>query len=165
MFDIKLKVDLSGVDRLTKAYPQASRDARVSKVTEVLMLLERAIKKETPFGAGPIHLRDTIHNAVSVSGQKVSGIVGTPLQHGEPVEMGTKPHFPPIGPIQHWVQTKLHIESEKESRSVAFLIARSISRRGTKGAKMFQTGFEDNEAMVMRILNEIPGDILRRVNQ
>ena len=153
------------MERLTKAYPGASRDARISKITEVLNLLERAIKKETPYGAGPIHLRDTIHNKVSVSGTKVSGILGTPLAHGEPVEMGTKPHFPPIGPIQFWVQQKLHIEGEKESRSVAFLIARAISKRGTKPRKMFSTGFDENEAAVRRILNGIPADIIRRVNQ
>jgi hypothetical protein len=164
MLELKVKFDFSAMDRLAKKFPTAVRDAQVSKITEVLMLLERAIKKETPYGAGPIHLRDTIHSKISVAGEKVVGVTGTPLQYGEPVEMGTKPHFPPIGPIQFWVEQKLHIEG-KEARGVAFLIARAISKRGTKPHKMFMTGLEENEAMVIRILQEIPADIIRRINQ
>ena len=163
MFEITTKTDLRDLERLIKAYPKVSQDVRISKITEALMLLEREIKKVTPFGAGPIHLRDTIFSKTHTSGEKVWGTIGTPLEHGEPVEFGTKPHFPPIGPIQFWVQEKLHIEDEKESRSVAFLIARAISRRGTKGKKMFGHGFEENEERVMRILESIPEEIVRRI--
>lgn len=164
MFDTKLKVDLTDLEELTRAYPEESRKAKIAKMTEALNLLEREIKKKTPYGAGPIHLRDTIHDKVSVSGKKVIGILGTPVQHGEPVERGTKSHFPPTGPIQFWVEKKLGY-SGKEAASVAFLIARAISKRGTKGAHMFEEGFEENEARVMRILEEIPDEIVRRVNR
>jgi hypothetical protein len=47
---------------------------------------------------------------------------------------------------------------------VAFLIARAISKRGTKGAAMFEEGFGENEADVIRILEMIPGDIVKSVN-
>jgi len=162
MFETKLKVDISSLEELTKEYPEASREARVSKLTEALMLLERVVKQGTPHGAGPIHLRDSIHGKVSFSGQKVVGILGTPMQHGEPVELGTRPHFPPVGPIQHWVEVKLGY-SGKEAASVAFLIARAISRRGTKGKHMFEKGFEKSESTIIRILEEIPADIVRRL--
>jgi len=179
MFGIKTKVDLSELEELTKRYPEASREARVMKLTEAVNLLEAAVKKETPYGAGPIHLRDTEHSSVKVSGEKVAGIVGTPAKYGEPVEMGTKPHFPPIGPIQFWVEKKLGL-SGKEATSAAFGIAMAMSGKGarrkrggkrmtkpwggTKGAKMFETGFEEQEARVMAILNEILEEIVRRVS-
>jgi len=163
MFRIKTKVDLSELEEMTKRYPETSRQARVMKLTEAMNLLEAAVKRKTPYGAGPIHLRDTVHSSVKISGEKVAGIVGTPMEHGEPVEMGTKPHFPPTGPIQFWVEKKLGY-SGAEAASVAFLIARAISVRGTKGAKMFETGFEEQEARVMAILNEIPEEIVRRVS-
>lgn len=38
--------------------------------------------------------------------------------------------FPPIAPLQGWVQKKLGISDEKKSKSVAFLIARKIRTRG-----------------------------------
>lgn len=161
MLDVKFKIDLSEIEELTRKYPEISKNVRISKLTEALMLLEAEVEKGTPYGAGPIHLRDAYHTKVNVAGKKVIGILGNPLEHGEPVEMGTKPHFPPIAPIQFWVEKKLHLEG-KEAASVAFLIARAISRRGTKGAKMFETAFEDNEHRVRSILGEIPAEIVRQ---
>lgn len=162
MLESRLIADLSDLKKLTKLYPKVSQDVREAKLTEALMLLERAVKLETPEGAGPIHLRDSIFPKVTMSGKKVSGSLGTPLEHGEPVELGTRPHFPPTAPIQHWVEKKLGY-SGKEAASVAFLIARAISRRGTKGARMFERGFDDNEAAVMRILESIPAEIIKRM--
>lgn len=163
MFDIKLKVDSGQIERLSGRFPAAARRAKVARITEALALLEREIKKDTPYGAGPIHLRDTIHGSVRASGSRATGVLGTPLEHGEPVELGTLPHFPPIGPIQFWVQRKLHIEGESESRAVAFLIARAISRRGTEGRRMFERNFAENKDRLVGILGKIPGDIIREV--
>lgn len=163
MFETKLKVDLQELEALVKEYPEAAKKARMRRLTEAVMLLEREIKRDTPYGAGPIHLRDTIHGAVKEYGERATGILGTPMEYGEPVELGTKPHFPPVGPIEHWVRVKLRLPDEI-APSVAFLIARAISRRGTKGKKMFAHGFEDNEAKIRRILEAIPGDIVREVS-
>ena len=162
MPEIMCKIDGSELERLIRKYPEISRDVREAKILEALALLESAVKKGTPYGAGPIHLRDTVHGKVRVRGQKVTGILGTPMEHGMPVEMGTKPHFPPIGPLEFWVEKKLGL-SGREARSVAFLIARAISVRGTKAAHMFEEGFGENEARVVRILNEIADDIARMV--
>jgi hypothetical protein len=162
MFKVEIKVDLKDVERLTREYPVVSQQVREAKITEALALLERMVRDETPVGAGPIHLRDTIHPTVGVTGEKVWGILGTPAVYGESVEFGTKPHFPPVGPLVHWVERKLGIQG-KEAQSVAFLIARAISKRGTKGAAMFGKGFEQAEAAVTRILMEIPEEIVRRV--
>lgn len=160
--DIKIIKNITGLKELTRKYPEASQRARVSRITEALLLLERDVKTKTPVGAGPIHLRDTIFQRVERGSRAVSGILGTPAAYGEPVEMGTKPHFPPIDPIQHWVERKLGITG-KESRSVAFLIARKISKKGTEGAGMFDRGFSQNEAAVLRMLEQIPSDIVREV--
>lgn len=164
MFNIGIKTDLTAIKELSKRYPKESQAARHAKITEAVNLLERVIKKNAPYGAGPIHLRDTIHEKVSIQGERVVGIVGTPVEWGEPVEMGTKPHFPPVGPIQFWVERKLGYSGD-EAASVAFLIARAISRRGTKGKKMFARGFEENEARVLSILNGIPDEIVRRLHK
>jgi len=162
MFEIKIKVDDSGIERLARQYPDVSKDVREEKITEAIMLLERLVREETPVGAGPIHLRDTIHHKVGSQGVKVWGILGTPAKYGESVELGTKAHFPPVAPLTHWVTRILGIEGEK-AESVAYAIAVAISRRGTKGAQMFQHGFEIGKADVLRMLEEIPGEIVRRV--
>lgn len=164
MLETKIIVDLKELEILSMEFPKISMDVREAKLTEGLMLLERAVKLKTPEGAGPIHLRDSIFPKVSMSGKSVKGLLGTPLVHGEPVESGTRPHFPPTGPIQHWVEKKLGY-SGKEAKSVAFLIARAISRRGTKGSFMFAKAFSENEAAVKRILNSIPAEIIRRIKK
>lgn len=163
MLNINIKADLANVEMLSRQYPEASRAARYARITEALLFLEGAVKQATPVGAGPIHLRDTIFHRVQM-GEPVQGLLGTPAQHGLPVELGTKPHFPPVAPIQHWVERKLGY-SGTEAASVAFLIARAISRRGTKAAKMFTGTFEQNEARVLAILHSIPADIVARVSK
>lgn len=71
---------------------------------------------------------------------KVVVFAGAPADvYAAPVETGTRPHFPPIEPLVQWVKRKFnHIRHESEARSLAFIIARSIARRGTRGHLMFQ---------------------------
>ena len=163
MFELKVKAHIEDLERLTKEYPEASKDARIGRITEALQLLENVIKQITPEGAGPIHIRDTMFGKTAIQGDVVYGQFGTPAVYGEPLEYGTKPHFPPVAPIQHWVEKKLGI-SGSEARGVAFCIARAISKRGTPGVHMFEKGFAQSEAQIMRILNQIPDDIIRRLS-
>jgi hypothetical protein len=58
-----------------------------------------------------------------------------------PVELGTRPHFPPVDALMDWVKVKLGISSPTEARRVAFLVARKIAARGTQGAFMFRDAF------------------------
>jgi hypothetical protein len=160
--DVKTIVKLDALKALITKYPDVSQNAQVSRITEVLLLLENVVKTLTPVGAGPIHLRDTIFHQVSI-GQPIVGILGTPCVYGEAVEMGTAPHFPPIAPIQFWVENKLGITG-KQAQSVAFAIAKTISKRGTKGTAMFDKGFSENEATIISILEMIPNDIVKAVN-
>lgn len=162
MADVKIKTDLKDLEKLTKAFPEVSKTARQGRLTEALLLLEREIKRLTPEGAGPIHLRDTIFQKLEMRGESLWGMVGTPAVYGEPLEYGTRAHFPPLKPILFWVEKKLGLMG-KEAKSAAFCIARAISKRGTKGAHMFEKGFEMNEAAVVSILNRIPEDIIRAV--
>ena len=161
--DVKIIVDLKELEALTKRYPEASTTARRGRLQEGLLLLEREIKRLTPEGAGPIHLRDTIFQKLEMRGESAWGLIGTPAVYGAPVEYGTRAHFPPIKPILFWVEKKLGLMG-KEAKSAAFCIARAISRRGTKGARMFGKGFEMNEARVVAILERIPADIVMAVS-
>ena len=55
------------------------------------------------------------------------------------VEHGRAPgRMPPIGPIELWLRRKAGVTD----RSAAFLVARAIGRRGTKGARMFEQGYD-----------------------
>jgi len=161
MIEPKIVVDMKELKDLTEAFPTIARNAKKAKLTEAIELLYAAIVEETPRGAGPVHIADTIFRKVSTSGEQMSGLLGTPAVYGMPLELGSRPHFPPIDPIEHWVERKLGIVG-KASRSVAFLIARKIARKGTDAAKMFERGFEKKAGSVIAILEQIPEDIVRR---
>ena len=164
MFELKIKQDLKDIEKLSKKFPEVSKDVRVSKLTEATMLLERTVRRKTPEGAGPIHLRDTVFQKVTSYGASfggtVRGTVGTPALYGESVEYGTKPHWPPPGPIEYWAVHKLGVSAD-EARAIGFLIARKIAAKGTKGAHMFEKGFAEAEPTVRRILEQIPAEIER----
>lgn len=75
------------------------------------------------------------------------------VNYSQFVHEDTRPHFPPINKIQKWVRLKkltgrYSVKSKKrlggkqtqhdEDRALAWIIARSISRKGTKGIKFFE---------------------------
>lgn len=162
MLKAKITHNIPEIAQLTRRYPGASKRARETKLKDAAMLLVNNIKFHTPEGAGPTHLRDTIHERVIPYGRKIVAMVGTPALYAEPVEYGTVPHFPPLDAIQFWVEGKLHL-SGKEAKSVAYAIARKIADVGTEGAHMFEYGWEDSEWKIMSILNQIPDEIVRQV--
>jgi len=161
MLDVRVDVDSKPLKNLAREYPALFKAVGAAKMDEALLLIERLVKQKAPYGAGPIHLRDTIHGTSRVYASKVVGTIGTPLAYGDPVELGTKPHFPPLAPIQHWVERKLRIEAP-ESKSVAFAVARKIAIEGTEGAKMFAESMEEGEIRIMAILDGIVAEIVRR---
>ncbi|MCU7934116.1 MAG: HK97 gp10 family phage protein [Candidatus Thiodiazotropha sp. (ex Dulcina madagascariensis)] len=135
--------DLEQLDRAWEQTPERVRDALTAATWEAEMLLLREIKEDTPVGATS-NLRQSIHaETPAVLHESVEGIVGTSALHAIPVEMGTRPHFPPVEPLIDWVQAKLDIRDESDAEAVAFAIARKIAARGTKGQFMFRNNFHE----------------------
>lgn len=94
-------------------------------------------------------LRQGVQVSVSGSGVERVGRIFNPIGHAPPVEHGSRPHWPPRGPLELWVRRKLGISEAREVRSVAFVIARAISRRGTPARRMFGQGFARAKAPIM----------------
>ncbi len=69
------------------------------------------------------------------------------------VHEGTRAHFPPSDELERWVELVLNITDEKEVKSVAFLIARAISKRGTKPDPWLRNAFEKIEPKAQANLN------------
>ncbi|WP_316978046.1 hypothetical protein [Shumkonia mesophila] len=128
------------------------------------LLLERETKENTPVGiGGGAGLKGSISaREPEVLADGVIGMVGTPLVHAVPVELGTKPHFPPIQPLADWARLKLGVRPE-EARSVGYLIARKIAARGTEGAFMFTRALDSCRAQIEGYFAAAAGRILARV--
>lgn len=67
---------------------------------------------------------------------------GSSLPYAEPVELGTRPHFPPVQSLEEWVKAKIS-QDPKEIPGIAFCVARKISLDGTKGRFMFRDAREE----------------------
>lgn len=61
------------------------------------------------------------------------------------VETGTRPHFPPTAALLPWVLKKFPGADERKAKSFAFLIARKISKVGTKGIFFFERTRAEHE--------------------
>lgn len=66
----------------------------------------------------------------------IQGIVGGTQKTLVYLEDGTRPHFPPVSALRGWAKRVLGDEN------LAFVVARAISRRGTKAHHMFRKGFD-----------------------
>jgi len=145
--------------------------------------------ERTPHAFGT--LRNSMHGNVTASALAIRGQVVTASPYGAAVEFGSKPHWPPIGPLELWVKRKfagkgsmMQLEAhdiariqrrdvslalsrgrfagrhalaegdvkEKMIRQAAFLVARKISRVGTKGHHMFGKGWAASVSNVERML-------------
>ncbi len=159
-----IAIDIVGLDEMRAAWAQAPEIAR-AELTAAMIEADRLLKGEvqdaTP-SSGHGTLRDSIFAVEQVSDTQIIGIVGTAQPYAIPVELGSKPHFPPVESLIDWVRVKLGVP-EKEARSVAFLVARKIARTGTEGAFMFTNTFRRLEPAVQAIFARARDRIVARL--
>ena len=99
-------------------------------------LMVPALKAETPVGASH-HLRNYTVGEVKGRGQdqvleiRQAAASRKGYFYGMAVRGGSRPHFPPSAELIPWVQAVLGVNA-KEAPGVAFLVARKISKVGTK---------------------------------
>jgi hypothetical protein len=167
MTGLNLSLDIQGAAELQRAFAQAPEmvTQELTAVTwEASLLLERETKEETPVGiGGAAGLKGSISaREPHVQALNVIGEVGTPLQYAIPVELGSRPHFPPVQPLADWAHIKLGVP-EEEAERVGLAIARKIARRGTPAVHMFQKAFDRNRPQVQRIFDKARERIMRRL--
>lgn len=111
-----------------------------------LVMIRGAVVPRTPVGVSG-SLRGAWQIDIRGQTPMITGRVFNPLIYGPPVEAGARPHWPPRGPIELWVRRKLQV-AEKEVRGVAFLVARKISREGTKAVRMAEQAITETRGKV-----------------
>lgn len=91
---------------------------------------------------------------------EVSATVGTDLTYAKAVEWGSRPHFPPVAPLELWVRRKLRVPARR-ARSVAFLVARKISKRGTPAQPFLGPALEQSKGFINAAMRSLGDDIAR----
>lgn len=136
-------------------YPERYEREVTAAMLEAGLLLEREVKGLAPVGAGgAAGLRGNIAAMPPrMDGDTLTGGVGTSAPYAVPVELGTRPHFPPVLPLVDWVQAKLGVHDPVAAKNIAFCVARKIAAHGTEGQHIFKRALEANQERVAHIFS------------
>ena len=126
--------------RAKLASGEMSRGPAKEFVSRSAQFLRGEIVKRTPVDTG--RLRSSI--AVRLQDEGLTAIVGSNVQYAPHVEFGTRPHWPPMSAMQPWASRHGFPAGKKG----AFLVARAISRKGTRARRMFQQGVVASEPFI-----------------
>lgn len=112
----------------------SDRHLRIAMNKSVVKIEGRA-KKNAPVGVSS-RLRNSLASEVKSMPGSIVGRVGSTLKgevYPAVIERGRKPgSMPPSSALVRWVRIRLKVPA-KQAKSVAFLVARKIGRRGIMG--------------------------------
>lgn len=127
-----------------------------------VLLVERLVKEFTPQGIGgtAAGLYGSIFSEMRGAPARPEGIVATPYQYAEVIERGRRAgaRMPPPKSLELWVEKVMGVP-EEDIKQVAFLVARSIGRKGFKGQFMFKQGVEKAKPVMERMFGKAGYDI------
>ena len=86
------------------------------------------------------------------------------------LENDTRPHFPPVEAIERWITVKRIVPSTNSGRvpttkQLAFMIARGISKHGTKGAKLLQKTIDSSDDLINTLCDALIKQIEQEIEQ
>lgn len=110
-------------------------------------------------------LRQATQANVTSVARAIEGRVFNPTSYGMVVELGRTPGkaAPPSSALELWVRRKLGVP-ENRVKSVAFLVARKIGKRGTKAVKMFSSSFEESRGTINALFNRASDRVVARLS-
>lgn len=162
---LAISIDDDAVKRVAAIFRTAP-DLVVSEITtgiyEASLYLQREVAERTPTsGAGTLR-SSILARQPQIGDGAISGTVGTPMVYALPVELGTRPHHPPVQPLIDWVEMKLGLTGKKAD-AVARAIAWKIAKHGTQGAHMFRDALEAGRVQIGEILSRHARRALARI--
>jgi hypothetical protein len=134
---MNLSIQLSGFGEVASAWEKAPEmviEELAAFGEGAALFMQGEIQERTPKATGNLQ-QSFIAQDVEKLQDGVIAQVGTSLAHAIPVELGTRPHFPPVQAIADWVKVKFGIGGPA-GQSIAWAIARKIATKGTQGAHM-----------------------------
>lgn len=136
-------------------------------VQNLLNRYKQKMKDENHIASG--NLYNTAKYKCSFDGKwfEVSFILDSTWRY---LENGTKPHFPPLEAIEKWITVKHIIPTTDNgrvptTRQLAFLIARGISKNGTKPTKLLQQTVDGADDLINLIIDEIAKQLQEEINK
>ena len=159
-FEVKTKGFDQQIQNL-KGYDQVATQENRKAMNKAVNQVVRIGKINAPVNFGV--LRAKIHGEVRQAGPGMAiGVVGSYAEHGASLEKGSKPHWPNIESLGLWVRRKLRVAT-KDLQNVTFLIARAISKRGTKAQPYLEPAFKDSQDEIKGFFQQALENIVKRL--
>jgi len=154
--------------KLAKRAPEVYETEMRKSLEASVMHLHGKVFEKTPVFQQD--LGNSITTAIEGKALEIYGRVGTPSKYALPIEHGRQTgKWPNFEALENWFVKKGI--SPKEGRSIrqsVFLIARAIKNRGfapphTKGWKMFENTFKQEQGTILKLLGEARDRIVKRL--
>jgi hypothetical protein len=121
-------VSIGEFARVVRRMPEQLRTATISGNREAALVLQRAVVEQITFQR--LVDRGLLRNSVQVTPTATGATVAVTAPHAAPLEYGTRPHFPPVAPLEEWAR-------RHGMPGAGFAIARKISIEGTPPERYF----------------------------
>lgn len=157
-------IELSGMDAVLEAFkraPDMVREELLRAATTVDLWLLGEVKEAMPTATGLT--RASLFHRETALPEGAIGVVASAQPHVVYVELGTKPHWPNMQALRDWVRIKFGLTEEKEIRSVAYLVGRKISLRGTEAVHVFKNAATAAQPMIDQVASRMMQRIARRL--
>lgn len=159
----------TSLDQLVNAFAQVdevARDELFAASYESSLRIEASVRELTPVGANGFLGGSIAAQTPQLLQSGMVTLIGTSLNYAPAVELGTKPHMPPIQALEDWVVKVINPAPEDGVdvvNKIATMIALKISKKGTEGAFMFKRGFEQNKQQVKDRFTQAIANVLVRM--
>lgn len=162
---MQLTLDVSTAAAVSGAFmraPQILLEELETAMGSAVSYLLRETQENTPTAMGT--LRRSFIGQVDVIAMldSVFGTVSSPLPYALPVEVGTRPHHPPLEPLITWAQVKLGLAGP-EAEDAARAIQRKIGRLGTMAHGMAHFALRDGRETIQAEIAEGAQRALQRI--
>jgi hypothetical protein len=162
---IKLEYQFNEVEQLREkfaGFDQAYAAESKSTMVATLSLVEQNVISRVPIAVGT--LSQSITSRIMGEPTRLMGEVGSPLIYAPVMEFGRRPGspMPPSDAIRTWIIRK-GIASSDQADGLAFVIARSIGRKGIKARRMFRNGWRASRDQVNRLWWAMPDRVVKRL--
>ena len=141
MANLNLNVQLKDIEKVNYAFSQAPLKLGI-EIQKSLKLIgyrvQRLAKQNAPKDTG------VLVNRIDVEAQPLKVIVASKANYSVYVHEGTKPHYPPIDKIKGW---------SKRHGINPYLVARGISKNGTKANPFMKDALEESTSYAEDKLN------------
>ena len=152
---MNLSMSLGSMDAIMRGLldaPEFTQKVLKVTMTEAVKLVQAEVLDSIPLVTG-ISAKSITSDIIS-SPAGVLGVVASSQASVVALELGTRPHMPPVAALEPWVKAVLGISEPKEIKSVAFLVARKIARVGTEPKKPFAKAAASTQAQVLAMFEQ-----------